>query len=267
MTDWNASATGHAYDDAGRMTTETLPNGITGTATYDDSGRLTGIDYSNGTTSVTSAGYTLDAASQPNPFQFAGQATDSTGLQYLRARYYDPATGTFLTSDPMGVRPSWPGNPYGYVSGNPASLVDPYGLWPGVPSWNDIKDGAKAVGGAIAAPVVVGAHAAHKCIDSTGCRDVVARVAIVAGLYTGQEWLAHAGAAELLGHDLKDCAEGSDRGCVSAAVTGAGLYYTAYGYNVLSTDSVGFMLQSSTRLFLNASVSRLFLTFSAVYSS
>jgi RHS repeat-associated protein len=84
--------------------------------------------------------------SQPNPYQFAGQATDSTGLQYLRARYYDPATGTFLSSDPMGASPAWTGNPYGYANGNPALLVDPYGLF-GLPNWSDVKDAAASVGG------------------------------------------------------------------------------------------------------------------------
>jgi len=36
------------------------------------------------------------------PFGFAGQYTDSeSGLQYLRARYYDPSTEQFLTIDPL----------------------------------------------------------------------------------------------------------------------------------------------------------------------
>jgi RHS repeat-associated protein len=50
---------------------------------------------------------TSSTGSQPNAFQFTGQATDATGLQYLRARYYDPSTGTFISSDPMGVSPAW----------------------------------------------------------------------------------------------------------------------------------------------------------------
>ncbi len=44
--------------------------------------------------------YTYDVYGVPtktgslaNEFDFAGQQTDGTGLQYLRARYYDPATG------------------------------------------------------------------------------------------------------------------------------------------------------------------------------
>ncbi len=36
-----------------------------------------------------------DSGSQPNSFQLAGQQTDPTGLQYLRAGYYDPSTGSF----------------------------------------------------------------------------------------------------------------------------------------------------------------------------
>ncbi len=39
-----------------------------------------------------------------NPFQYAGQYTDAESrLQYLRARFYEPATGQFLTRDPAVV--------------------------------------------------------------------------------------------------------------------------------------------------------------------
>ena len=58
-------------------------------------------------------GYTYDVygkktsstGSQPNEFDFAGQQTDPTGLQYLRARYYDPETGGFVSRDPMAASP------------------------------------------------------------------------------------------------------------------------------------------------------------------
>jgi RHS repeat-associated protein len=50
-----------------------------------------------------------------------------TGFQYLRARYYDPATGQFLTRDPIEAVTR---SAYGYVNGNPLNLTDPLGLAP-----------------------------------------------------------------------------------------------------------------------------------------
>jgi RHS repeat-associated protein len=45
--------------------------------------------------------------SSPNEFKFTGEQVDATGMQYLRARYYDQATGRFWSKDPVpgpGVR-------------------------------------------------------------------------------------------------------------------------------------------------------------------
>ena len=79
--------------------------------------------------------YTYDVYGTPsktgslaNEFDFAGQQTDGTGLQYLRARYYDPATGTFLSRDPMASIPVWTGHGVGYSYASPANLADPSGL-------------------------------------------------------------------------------------------------------------------------------------------
>jgi RHS repeat-associated protein len=71
---------------------------------------------------------TTASGSQANDFQFAGQQTDPTGLQYLRARYYDPATGGFLGRDPLAKDPAWPGQPLGYAGANPVNNLDPTGL-------------------------------------------------------------------------------------------------------------------------------------------
>lgn len=59
---------------------------------------------------------------------FTGHVDDGD-LAYMQARYYDPSTGRFLSSDP--VRPA-PGsafgfNRYAYANGNPVSNVDPDG--------------------------------------------------------------------------------------------------------------------------------------------
>jgi RHS repeat-associated protein len=66
------------------------------------------------------------SGSVTNPFQFAGQYLDSeSGLYYLRARYYDPAAGQFLTRDPLEAQT---GHPYGYAASNPVNMTDPTGM-------------------------------------------------------------------------------------------------------------------------------------------
>ncbi|MEV4324293.1 DNRLRE domain-containing protein [Microbispora rosea] len=54
---------------------------------------------------------------------------DSTGLDYLSARYYDPSIAKFISTDPLLDlrKPQW-ANPYGYAGNNPIGLSDPTGL-------------------------------------------------------------------------------------------------------------------------------------------
>jgi RHS repeat-associated protein len=89
----------------------------------------------NATGTVT-ARYTFDPYGNPavgssaadSRFGYAGQYTDrATGLIYMRARWYDPATGQFITTDPIGLD-SGETNLYRYAGGDPANLVDPSGL-------------------------------------------------------------------------------------------------------------------------------------------
>ncbi|MFZ3000379.1 MAG: RHS repeat-associated core domain-containing protein, partial [Undibacterium umbellatum] len=61
-----------------------------------------------------------------NTFQYTGRENDGNGLYYYRARYYSPATHRFISEDPIGLAGGI--NGYGYVDGNPISLVDPTGL-------------------------------------------------------------------------------------------------------------------------------------------
>jgi RHS repeat-associated protein len=61
-----------------------------------------------------------------NPYQYTGRENDGNGLYYYRARYYDPATKRFISEDPLQEAAGI--NSYGYVGGNPISLIDPTGL-------------------------------------------------------------------------------------------------------------------------------------------
>lgn len=58
-------------------------------------------------------------------FLYVGEYQDTTGLYYLRARYYDPTTGSFLTRDPLEDITN---TPYAYLDGNPLQNTDPTGL-------------------------------------------------------------------------------------------------------------------------------------------
>ena len=61
----------------------------------------------------------------PDPFGYCGEYYDSeSGLIYLRNRYYDSATGRFITEDPIKDGLNW----YSYCGGNPVMFVDPSGL-------------------------------------------------------------------------------------------------------------------------------------------
>jgi RHS repeat-associated protein len=66
------------------------------------------------------------AAHQITPLGYPGQFTDQeNGLLYLRARWYDPTTGQFLTIDPALITTH---QPYTYTDDNPLNATDPTGL-------------------------------------------------------------------------------------------------------------------------------------------
>jgi RHS repeat-associated protein len=99
----------YGHDLIGRIVTL----GGQGTATYDAFGAVrmqTGVQL---------------------PFGFTGQQQDGeSGLVYLRARFYDPTTGRFLSKDPVrgSLRRPASQHGYAYASHNPLRYRDPRGL-------------------------------------------------------------------------------------------------------------------------------------------
>jgi RHS repeat-associated protein len=109
------TATYYHHDQLGSTRMLTNSSGSsTGKFTYGPYGALTG---SSGT--------------QTTPLGFAGQYTNAqSGLQYLRARAYDPATQQFVSTDPLASSAptaGGEGSPYGYANENPLQYVDPAG--------------------------------------------------------------------------------------------------------------------------------------------
>ncbi len=72
---------------------------------------------------------TVDPGSSiTNNLRFPGQYFDAeTGLHYNWMRYYEPATGRYVASDPVSLYAGV--NLYAYAFGNPANIYDPYGLF------------------------------------------------------------------------------------------------------------------------------------------
>jgi RHS repeat-associated protein len=107
---------------------------------YDGSGSVRQLTNSTG---IVTDEYEYDAfgnsftksGTTPNNYLYRGEQFDSDlGLYYLRARYYNPQTGRFLSRDPEDGYIDEPAtlHKYLYAGGDPVNLIDPRGqgaLW------------------------------------------------------------------------------------------------------------------------------------------
>jgi RHS repeat-associated protein len=79
---------------------------------------------------------------------FTGHIKDAaTGLNYMQARYYDPAIGRFLSIDPVGFSVDQPFmfGRYSYVGNDPVNAWDPFGEGPWGFVVKRVKGGLKII--------------------------------------------------------------------------------------------------------------------------
>lgn len=69
-------------------------------------------------------------AARPTYLGLASQLLDASGLYYMRARWYDPAVGRFISRDPLRGSAMSPAslNSYSYAAADPIGRADPTGL-------------------------------------------------------------------------------------------------------------------------------------------
>jgi RHS repeat-associated protein len=129
-------------------------SGTTSTFLTDQLGSTVALAASNGAI-ATNYGYdaqgntTVTGIASDSSYQFTGRENDGDGLDYYRARYYNPTWERFIQEDPIGLR-GGDADLYRYVGDNPVGYLDPYGLmqlpddpsglppgWTGDPSHRD----------------------------------------------------------------------------------------------------------------------------------
>jgi len=69
---------------------------------------------------------TASGLASTNSYQFIGRENDGTGLDYYRARYYNPTFQRFASEDQMGFAAGDP-NLYAYAGSAPTDVRDPSG--------------------------------------------------------------------------------------------------------------------------------------------
>ena len=100
---------------------------------FDAIGTTAGVSNASGLyiSAYSSAPFGETSSSQNSqPFEFVGQwgvISEPNSLSYMDARFYDSATGRFLSEDPLGPA-GGADNLYCYAGNDPVILIDPSGL-------------------------------------------------------------------------------------------------------------------------------------------
>jgi RHS repeat-associated protein len=132
-------STSYIYGQAGQPLEQISSSG---TALYFHQDQLGSTRLLTDQSGIVQASYTYDTygnltgktGTATTPLLYSGGYTDTeSGFEYLRARYYDAATGQFLSRDPVAAKT---GQPYSYVGDNPLNATDPSGLYEYYTTWN-----------------------------------------------------------------------------------------------------------------------------------
>ena len=144
------------------------------------------------------------------PLGYDAQYTSSdTGLVYLRARVYDPATAQFLTVDPLVAATH---EPYVYVGDDPLTYKDRSGL-----GLEEIFEG----GSGIPCPWCAAAGGAAEALE--GAYHAVQH---------GAEWVNNQLGTEELGEPVEQGAGAAERGCELLEKDASGRVHTPPGVSV-----------------------------------
>jgi len=143
----------YVYDGRGSVSETVTGSKVTNTLRYDPYGNIT-----------------TGAPIQDQVYAYNGeQYTPQTGLIYLRARNYDPSTGTFTSKDTYMGDKTDPvtRNRYTYGNNNPVAYQDPSGhkgIFSKITS--AVKSAAKSVAKTVSKPVVAAAKAVSHAAKS-----------------------------------------------------------------------------------------------------
>jgi RHS repeat-associated protein len=179
----------------GGVPVEQVSSGGTGTYLHHDQAGSTRL--LTGSTGTVTGKCTYGAYGAPTcegatttPLGYDAQYTSSdTGLIYMRARVYDPATAQFLNVDPLETLTR---EPYSYATDNPLNHSDPTGLFLGIPGTPTNGEVVGAIGQHFGQVVAVAAGGTCIVVSAGACAAVI----VAGGVLNASVIYANGGSAD-----------------------------------------------------------------------
>ena len=153
--------------------------------------------------------------SQTN-YAFTGEIRDANGLTYLRARYYAPTDGRFISRDTWNGDYSRPLslNRWNYVEGNPVNKIDPTGHYAvSYTEYNTISNQPSAQSQIYLALAQTGSMGVHSTSDCYGFpgeyeshgpadADPTRSVRVIIGIYYDTKYIEGTQYAKVYGYEV-----------------------------------------------------------------